>query len=175
MKSKMKSQGYPVDIEHLYKSYYRQLYLYALTFLDDKEAAMDVTNDAFERVLLDWQKGECRQETVLGYLYRLIRNYCLDILRHRKVHDRYMQMKLATEKMEDASYNEVMEFEDRIINLRNAVEDLPEPDRSILKCCYFKKLTYKETAEELQITVNVVHKRMVSAFKQLRKMLKNDE
>lgn len=175
MKSKMKSQGYSVDIEHLYKSYYRQLYLYALTFLDDKETAMDVINDAFERVLLDWQKGDCRQETVLGYLYRLIRNYSLDILRHRKVHDRYMQMKLATEKLEDASPSEVMDFENRIVRLRNAVDELPEPDRSILKCCYFKKRTYKETAAELQITVNVVHKRMVSAFRQLRQMLKNDE
>lgn len=76
-------------------------------------------------------------------------------------------MSLATSNLQDASSEDVMEFEERILRLRKAVDELPEPDRSILKCCYFKKLTYKQTAAELELTVNVVHKHMVNAFRQL--------
>ena len=160
------------EIEHLYKSYYRQLYLYALTFLEDEEGAKDVLNDAFEKVFTDTQTADYRADTILGFLYRIIRNLCLDILRHRRVHERFLQMKMATEGVEDTSTFDVMEFENRINKVREAVNELPEPEQSILKCCYFKKLTYKQTAAELQVTVNVVHKRMVNAFRILREMLK---
>lgn len=163
------------EVELLYKRYFRQLYLYALTFLDDEEGAKDVVNDAFEKMWVDLQKGNCRQDTLLGYLYRVTRNLSLDILRHHKVHERFVQMKMATENLEDVSNEEVVEFETRISKVRQAVFKLPEPDQSILKCCYFKKFTYKQTAEELQLTVNVVHKRMVNAFRLLRQMLKNIE
>ena len=62
------------EIEHLYKSYYRQLYLYALTFLEDEEGAKDVLNDAFEKVFTDTQTADYRADTILGFLYRIIRN-----------------------------------------------------------------------------------------------------
>ncbi|MBQ3828215.1 MAG: RNA polymerase sigma-70 factor [Prevotella sp.] len=179
MKEKIERQLYDNNtlskIGPLYKTYYRQLYLYALTFLDDDDEAKDVVNDAFVKIWTDWQKGVCREDTLLGYLYRIIRNLCLDILRHRKVQDKYVQMKMATEEMADVSNTDVISFEKRITSLRKAVDDLPEPDRTILKCCYFKKYSYKQTAEELQITINVVHKRMVNAFKILRKMLNSVE
>ena len=161
------------DLELLYKKFYRQLYLYALTFLDDEDEAKDVLNDAFEKIFTDTQTADYRADTILGLLYRIIRNLCLDLLRHRRVHERYLQMKMATESVEDVSAFDVKEFEERICRIREAVEELPEPEQSILKCCYFKKFTYKQTAEELQLTVNVVHKRMVNAFFLLRKMLKN--
>ncbi|MBR1401038.1 MAG: RNA polymerase sigma-70 factor [Prevotella sp.] len=167
-----RSESAIAGIGLLYKEHYRQLYLYALTFLSNEDEAKDVVNDAFEQVWKNWQSGDCREQTVKGFLYRLVRNLCLDILRHRRVHDRYAQMSLATSNLQDASNEDVMEFEERILRLRKAVDELPEPDRSILKCCYFKKLTYKQTAEELELTVNVVHRHMVNAFRQLRQMLK---
>lgn len=162
-----------LQMELLYKKHHRQLYLYALTFLEKEEEAEDVVNDTFEWVWHQWQEGEFRTETSAGYLYRLVRNKCLDILRHRKVHLRYAQMSMATESI--VSDDEAFAFERRIVDLRNAVEQLPEPGRTILKNCYFRKLTYNQVAEEMQITVNVVHKNMVKMFQLLRKMLKNDE
>ncbi len=168
-----RNQEMLLRMELLYKKHHRQLYLYALTFLENSDEAEDVVNDAFEQVWRQWQDGELRTETSPGYLYRLVRNNSLDILRHRKVHTRYTQLSIATESI--TTDDEVLAFEKRIVDLQHAVEQLPEPGRTILKNCYFKKLTYKQVAEEMQITVNVVHKNMVKMFQLLRSMLKNDE
>lgn len=47
-------------------------------------------------------------------------------------------------------------------------------DRFILRCTYYDKLTYRETAEKLGISENMVHKHMLKVFKQLRKLLSKE-
>ena len=70
------------------------------------------------------------------------------------------------------SDDSVKEYEQRITELRNAIDNLPEAGQTILKYCYFKKFTYKETAETMDISITMVHKHMLKVFKTLREMLK---
>lgn len=161
-------------MEHLYTTFYRSLYLYALTFLADEEGAKDVTGSVFQTV---WEKtlaGTLQQDvhTVEGFLYTSVRNRCLDTLRHNKAMDRYVRMKSATEPI--TTDEAAMEFELRVQQVKAAIERLPEPEKTTLTYTYFKKLTYRQTAEKLEMSENMVHKRMNKVFKTLRGMLKND-
>ena len=61
--------------------------------------------------------------------------------------------------------------ENRISELKEAIDRLPEPGKTILHCCYFKHMTYQQAAEQLQLTLVVIKKNMLKVFKILRKEL----
>lgn len=159
-------------MERLFEAYYTRLYLYALNFLEDEDEAKDVVSNVFAYV---WQKWQAGDDETLGssYLYTLVRNHCIDYLRHSKAKENYglfLQRYSKTENEEDGD-----EYERRIQTISLLIEALPEPDKTILQCCYFKHMTYKQTAESLQLTLVVVKKKMLKVFKFLREELRKDK
>lgn len=161
-------------MEALFKRFYKPLYLYALTFLCDEEQAKDITGGVFQTVWEMLREGSLTPDDrqAVGFLYTTVRHRCLDKLRHDKAIDRYTRLQVGTTPL--GTEEEVMEFEQRIQQVKEAIEQLPEPEKSILKCTYFRKMTYRETAEVLHTSVNMIHKRMSIVFKMMRKMLKEE-
>ena len=161
-------------MEALFKRFYKPLYLYALTFLCDEERAKDITGGVFQTVWEMLREGSLAPDDrqAVGFLYTTVRHRCLDKLRHDKAIDRYTRLQAGTTPL--GTEEEVMEFEQRIQQVKEAIEQLPEPEKSILKCTYFRKMTYRETAELLHTSVNMIHKRMNNVFKTMRKMLKEE-
>ncbi len=161
-------------MEALFKRFYKPLYLYALTFLCDEEQAKDITGGVFQTVWEMLREGSLTPDDrqAVGFLYTTVRHRCLDKLRHDKAIDRYTRLQAGTTPL--GTEEEVMEFEQRIQQVKEAIEQLPEPEKSILKCTYFRKMTYRETAELLHTSVNMIHKRMSIVFKMMRKMLKEE-
>ncbi len=159
-------------MEQLFETYYTRLYLYALNFLEDEEDAKDVVSDAFATIWQQWQHETEPKEPSSSYLYTTVRNQCIDLLRHSKVKENYATF---VEQYGELSDEDGDEYEERIQELARHIEELPEPEKSILHCCYFKHMSYQETADALQLTLVVVKKRMLKVFKLLREVLRNDE
>lgn len=156
------------QMEQLYKQFYRRLYLYALTLLDDEEEARDVVSEVMTSVWQMWQTNTTRQPGS-AFLYTATRNRCLDILRHHKVHERYIRLTAAaTEMSTDA---DVDAFEERIARLYEAIGQLPDPGQSIVKCCCLERLSYKQAAEQLGLSEAVVHRHIIKAYRLLRERL----
>ena len=160
-------------MELLYGKFYRRLYLYALTFLEDQEDARDVVSELFVQLWNKWEEEKLSAEQPSAtYLYAMLRNRCIDIVRHRDVESRYLQQ-LEQDRFE--SDDDVQEYEDTIALLCKAIQLLPEPGKTILHCCYFKRMTYQQTADKLKISLPMVKKHMVKVFQTLRDKLKNDK
>lgn len=161
------------QMEFLYKKFYVRLHRYALTFLGDEDEATDVVREVFLQIWESWQVGATINErkNIAAYLYTRVRNSCLDHLRHRKAIDNYNTFLKATSPFTTDA--EVEDFEKRITRLREAIENLPPSDRRVLKAVYFEHLSYKEAAERLEMSENMIHKHMTKAFRQLREMSKN--
>ena len=161
------------QMEFLYKKFYVRLHRYALTFLGDEDEATDVVGEVFLQIWESWQVGATINErkNIAAYLYTRVRNSCLDHLRHRKAIDNYNTFLKATSPFSTDA--EVEDFEKRITRLREAIENLPPSDRRVLKAVYFEHLSYKEAAERLEMSENMIHKHMTKAFRQLREMSKN--
>lgn len=161
------------QMELLYKKFYVRLHRYAQTFLEDEDEATDVVGEVFLQIWESWQVGATINErkNIAAYLYTRVRNSCLDHLRHRKAIDNYNTFLKATSPFTTDA--EVEDFEKRITRLREAIENLPSSDRRVLKAVYFEHLSYKEAAERLEMSENMIHKHMTKAFRQLREMSKN--
>nr|WP_307984994.1 sigma-70 family RNA polymerase sigma factor [uncultured Prevotella sp.] len=171
--AKMQDNHSLAQMEFLYKKFYVRLHRYALTFLGDEDEATDVVGEVFLQIWESWQVGATINErkNIAAYLYTRVRNSCLDHLRHRKVIDNYNTFLKATSPFTTDA--EVEDFEKRITRLREAIENLPPSDRRVLKAVYFEHLSYKEAAERLEMSENMIHKHMTKAFRQLREMSKN--
>ncbi len=158
------------DMELLYKKFYVLLYRYAQTFLDDEDEAKDVVGDVFQGLWESWQDPTEHIVPSSSFLYMAVRNRCLDKLRHDKVCDNYANLVKATQPL--TTDGEVEEFEKRITKLRCAIDSLPAYEQMVLRSIYFQHLSYKETAAQLSMSENMVHKHMVKAFRLLREMSK---
>lgn len=171
--AKMQDNHSLAQMEFLYKKFYVRLHRYALTFLGDEDEATDVVGEVFLQIWESWQVGATINErkNIAAYLYTRVRNNCLDHLRHRKAIDNYNTFLKATSPFTTDA--EVEDFEKRITRLREAIENLPPSDRRVLKAVYFEHLSYKEAAERLEMSENMIHKHMTKAFRQLREMSKN--
>jgi len=159
------------QMEALYEAHYQRLFLYALTFLDHEDEAKDAVSDVFSTVWEQWERKGGADKVNLSYLYTLTRNHCLDLLRRDKARRNYAAFIANMPAIE--TDDDVHHYEDRIRQLRAAIDNLPEPGKTILHCCYFRRLTYQQTAELLQLSLVVVKKNMLKVFKILRKELKN--
>lgn len=154
-------------MESLFKTFYGRLYVYVHGYLDDEERSKDVVSEVFAFVYKRMQEGE-RSDISSTYLYMLARNKAIDVLRHDKVKSNYAYF---VEHSHDLAYEDPMEYEQRILTMREVVDQIKEPHRSVLECCYFRQKTYKETASILDMSENMVKKRMAEVLKMLRRAL----
>lgn len=172
MKESIRHQKREKAMELLYEKYYRQLFLYAVTFLESDEDAKDVVSEAFATVWQKWREDDSLQQPTSSYLYMLVRNRCLDVLRHNQARRNYT----ALMELSQAFYSpgETEEYEQRIEALREIIHQLPEPGKSILNCTYFRKMTYQQTADLLQLSLKTVKRNMLKVFKIIHNSLNKE-
>lgn len=138
-------------------------------FEDDAE---NIVQDIF--VLL-WEKRDVLdiQVSLTSYLFTLVKNRCLDFIRHKTVSEEYakeFQAKQAA--LEQLNYTFTSE-EDIEEVITAAIEKLPERCREIFIKSRIEGKKYKEIAEELNISVNTVENQIAIALKRLKVELKD--
>lgn len=158
--------------EMLFRTYYQPLCTYAYSFLQDKENAEEIVQSTF---LLVWEKRETLEirTSVRPYLYAMVRNACLNVLKHEKIKQRHAGEKIASaERGHDPVSHAIaaIELEQRI---KVAMEELPEQCRLVFKLSRFEELKYAEIATQLNISVKTVENHMGKALRMMREQLKD--
>ena len=158
--------------EMLFRTYYQPLCNYAFTFVQDRDEAEEIVQSTFLSI---WEKREnlSIHTGVKPYLYAMVRNACLNVLKHEKIRQRHMEMEMAVaERSVEAVARTVMasELETRIYQ---AMDHLPEQCRLIFKLSRFEELKYAEIAEQLNISIKTVENQMGKALRIMREQLKD--
>ena len=168
---------YPQDtFEKIYKLYYPKMFAFANNYISANEDVENIVQDVF---LVLWEKKDELELscTLTTYLFTLVKNRCLNFLRHKLIEEEYnAQMKeelgfklYALESME-YSYHSEKELQEII---QRALDTLPERCREVFIKSRIEGLKYKEISEELGISVNTVENHIVTALKKLRVELKD--
>jgi RNA polymerase sigma-70 factor (ECF subfamily) len=158
--------------EMYFKTLYQPLCSYAYTFLQDKEEAEEIVQATFLSI---WEKRQALniKTSAKSYLYAMVRNACLNVIKHEKIKQKYVgeEMALADQGYESVSQTiSSNELEKRI---HYAMEKLPEQCRLVFKLSRFEELKYSEIAEQLEISVKTVENHMGKALKIMREQLKD--
>jgi RNA polymerase sigma-70 factor (ECF subfamily) len=158
--------------EMMFKTYYKPLCRYASTFVGDPEDAEEIVQSAFIGI---WEKRQNIDITtsVKAYLYRAIRNACLNEIKHQKVKQLYADHELkAGERYAEATDQGTLrgELEEKI---KVALLALPEQCRIIFQLSRFEELKYQEIADQLNLSVKTVENQMGKALKIMREQLRD--
>ena len=166
------SVGDITAFEMLFRTYYQPLCNYAFTFLQDKEDAEEIVQSTF---LLVWEKRETLaiRTSVKPYLYAMVRNACLNVIKHEKIKQRFVGEEIALAQRSHDSVAQTVASNELEYRIKVAMEELPEQCRLVFKLSRFEELKYAEIAEQLSISVKTVENHMGKALKIMREQLKD--
>lgn len=156
--------------EALFRAYYKYLCAYAFQFLANRKEAEEIAQEVF--VIL-WEKRAILQihNSVKNYLFRSVRNHCLNQIQHRKVKHKYIHT-LRERSKYNLNLSEFLPEPWLAEEIEKAVNAMPEKRKEIFRLSREKGLTYRQIAEKLHVSVKTVEAQMGLALKNLREKLK---
>ncbi|MBN8576411.1 MAG: RNA polymerase sigma-70 factor [Cytophagales bacterium] len=165
-------QGNQSSFEMIFRAYYQPLCRYAFTFLKDKEEAEEVVQAAFISV---WEKRTLIQiETSLkAYLYRMVRNSCINVLKHEKVKQQHVAHQLYVGDTTTDAVMHTLQAAELEVKITEAMQTLPDQCRLVFQLSRFEELKYQEIADQLKISIKTVENHMGKALKLMREQLKD--
>ena len=135
-------------------------YRLAYSYVKNTDDALDVVQESIYKAFssIDSLKDNSYIKT---WFYRIIVNTSLDLLRKRK-----REVVTDEEYIFDENNGECDKYHD--IDLKNALDDLPEKYRSIIILRYFEDLKIEEISKVLNENINTVKTRLYKGLKILR-------
>ena len=151
----------------LFDEFYVALCLFAMRFMEDREAAADIVQEAF---LKYWDRHADFDNyyKIKSFLYVVVRHACLNLLRTK-------QVKL--EITEDIAMDSDEFFQDQVMEeeayrvFYRAIEHLPPQMRNVIKYA-LEGLKNAEVAQKMGVSENAVHAYKKEAYKRLKDTMK---
>jgi RNA polymerase sigma-70 factor (ECF subfamily) len=137
----------------------------------DLDMAKEVVHTGFIKL---W---DARQQLTPGvspksYLYKIITNNILDILKHRKITQQHVQFVLQTGSEDAVTYSfDDVDVKQLQADIQTAVNELPEQMRRIFEMSRYEGLKYAQIAEQLNISIKTVETQIGRALVKLREKL----
>ncbi|MFA6677764.1 MAG: RNA polymerase sigma-70 factor [Bacteroidales bacterium] len=169
----------PDTFNSLYTQYYNKAFLFTKSYIHDDMASEDIVANVLIKI---WQISENQTiNNFKGLLLTMLKNSCLDHLKHQKIVESYGQ-----------KYSEILkrELDFRISTLSacnpdkilcaeiedivsNTLSSLSKESRLIFEMSRFSDKKNIEIAQELQISVKTVEYHISKVLRILRKNLKD--
>lgn len=158
--------------EVLFKEHYEALCRFASAYLEDSDEAEEIVQNTFIGI---WEKKEKLQieSSVKAYLYRSVRNACLNEIKRLQVRKAHAADVLqGPTGYAEASDRPALkqELEDRI---QHAIRLLPEQCRLIFQMSRYEELKYQEIADQLGVSIKTVENQIGKALRIMREQLKD--
>ncbi|MFW6370778.1 MAG: RNA polymerase sigma-70 factor [Bacteroidota bacterium] len=155
--------------EAVFRAYYPFLCLYATQLLKDSSAAEEIVQELFVNL---WEKKEnIHVDTSLkNYLYRSVKNRCLNYVRHSKIKEEYFRIAQAEQINPEEDFESQAELMQKI---ESSIASLPEKRREMFILSREEGLKYREIATRLNVSIKTVETQMGLAIKSLREMLRD--
>ena len=175
---------FPIDGEKGFKivfdTYYPRLLRFAKEYVGDLFEAENILQDVFLRL---WEKRASLPADInlQAYLLTMVKNQCMDFLRHRRVVQQ-ISVDWETLQEQETSFNyyaisrfdpEEMDVEALERLVENAINELPEQCRKAFELSRYDGLKYKEIADKMGVSVKTVETHISHALKILRVTLKD--
>ena len=163
-------KGDPKAFEQLFRLYYSELCSYLRTLIRERGVIEEIVQGLFVHI---WENRTnfSPQGSVKSYLYKSVRNRAINHYKHSAVKlNSIEELKL----IYSSQINDVeKQYDSQEINqlITNSVTMLPEKCREIFTLIKFNGLTYRETAEMLNISIKTVETQMGRALKKLKESL----
>lgn len=158
-------QGDDHAFRTLFRAHNQRIFAYCFKLLGDEEQAQDIAQEVWEKVI-DLRKEPPAVENPVGFLIRIARNKCLDVIKLRKSH-------LSLSDLDDhhhPSSEEHERSEEEELVLR-ALDRLPIEQKEVLVLNMYSGYRFDEIAEMLGKSPDAIWARASRGRAQLRKII----
>lgn len=161
----------------LFEENFRRLVLYGRGYVGSEEQAKDIVQDCFVRL---WRmRGEIDRKTARSLVFMMVRNDCLNALKHKAVVSNFEKESILKESGRDYVFSvdfcetpETMGlFAELASIIRSEVEKLPSRCREVFLLSRYHGMRNNEIASYLGISEPAVHKHLVKAIEKLKKII----
>ena len=146
----------------LFQRYYKPLVLFSGSMLNDCTFPEDIVQEVFYHFIKNNVYRQLSPEALSTYLFRCVKNACLNKIRDQR---EFAQAELLRYDAVEEAMTVSLEL---IEAIRKAIEELPRKTRMVVMSVVVEGKKYKETAEELGVSVNTVKTLLSGGLKQLR-------
>lgn len=161
--------GAELAFKNLFTQEYSKLCRYALTYLQDSHQAEDVVQETFIKI---WERKQDMIDSpdMRFYLVTAVRNNCISALRKLKTQNIHFT-EHTPEPEPELHFTALQQREaaaEQSLKIARSLDLLPPKCREVFLLIKMQGLSYKQTAEALDISVKTVENQMGKALKVLR-------
>jgi len=136
-----------IDFNESVDKYADSVYRFILKQIRDSDKAKDIVQDTFEKVWLNTQNIDSNKAK--SYIFTTAYHTLIDVVRREKKQDKIKEADLRTLKHEE-QYSDLKEL------LNQAVDKLPEIQRSVVLLRDYEGYSYQEIGEILNLSESQV-------------------
>lgn len=171
------TSGSQKAIEVLIRRHHKRVYGYILLMVKNSAIAEDIFQDTFVKVIKSLQEGRYADNgRFVSWVMRISHNLIIDHFRKEK------QMKMISKdsgavdifnspRFSEKNIEEDIVYEQVLTDVRSLVDRLPEEQKEVVMLRHFAGLSFKEIAEQTDVSINTALGRMRYALLNMRKLM----
>ena len=172
--------GNTAAVAEIVNRYKRKVYTYIYYRIRNKEIVADLFQETFIKVFNSLNENKYFDEGKFpAWILRIAHNLVVDYIRKESrlkcVNvDSYDYDLFNNKKISDKNTEEAIVEHEINADIRKLLDYLPEPQREVVIMRYFFGMSFKEIAEETNVSINTALGRMRYALLNLKKIIKHN-
>ena len=172
--------GHQSSLEKLIRRHKNRVFAYILMIVKDKELAEDLFQDTFIKVINTIRSGSYKEEgKFIQWVMRIAHNLIIDYFRKSKRiplvengedYDIFDRVRIPVESVEQKLITDQI-HED----VKKLIEYLPKEQKEVLIMRHYGDMSFKDIAEQTNVSINTALGRMRYALINLRKLVDEKE
>lgn len=170
-------QGDQLSIEVLITRHKNKVYTYIFLIVKNQQLAEDIFQDTFIKVIRSLKEGKYKDNgKFVSWVIRIAHNLTIDHFRKEKQintcsNEDYEADIFNSRKMSDGTIEDTL-IENQIVQeVKFLIEELPEDQKQVILLRHYGGLSFKEIADQTDVSINTALGRMRYALINLRKLI----
>lgn len=173
-------KGSETSLEKLINRHQLQIFNFINSKVNDRDKSEDIFQDTFIKVIKTLKNGSYNEEgKFLPWVMRIAHNLVIDhfrknsripIIENKEEFDIFQFLSDTTPNAEVALVQEQV-----LKDIQNLVDELPEDQKEVLIMRLYRDMSFKEIAENTNVSINTALGRMRYAIINLRKMISDNQ
>jgi RNA polymerase sigma-70 factor (ECF subfamily) len=170
-------EGDQNSLEILIQRHKNRVFSYILIIVKNQELAEDIFQETFIKVIRSLKQGKYTENgKFVSWVLRIAHNLIIDHFRKEKLKgtisndscdvDIFNSQKFSEENIEDQLVNSQI-----LSEVKDLIQELPEDQQQVIYMRHYMGLSFKEIADQTDVSINTALGRMRYALINLRKLI----
>jgi RNA polymerase sigma-70 factor (ECF subfamily) len=171
-------EGDQNSLEILIHRHKSRVYSYILLIVKNRDLAEDIFQETFIKVIRSLKRGKYVENgKFVSWVLRISHNLIIDHFRKEKLQGTVSNDSLDVDIFNSQKFSDFT-IEDEMVNdqilseVKELVKELPEDQQQVIYMRHYMGLSFKEIAEQTDVSINTALGRMRYALINLRKLIK---